>query len=183
MPTNPRTVVVREGLEEVCRAFTDRVAELGFERTRKMFWTRERGRTIEFVHFFRGGSSYGAPTNHEVDIRVYCAVRVLQDPTEHLALTGIQSDATRTRAGRYHLRFNAKSGDLRQRCIDDLVRFVVDEGEPWFARVADPRALPDATDTTWPPEARDALLGALDGDWSEERAAASRELLGIRSTS
>ncbi len=49
-------------------------------------------------------------------------------------VSGPFSDVGRIRAGRYHLRFNAKSGDTYDRCLDDLVRFVKEHGEPWFAR-------------------------------------------------
>lgn len=65
------TQIVRDGLEKACQEFSIKVRDLGFERSKKMFWTRERSHTIEFVHFHRSGSTYGATRNFSVDIRVH----------------------------------------------------------------------------------------------------------------
>src|SRR5688572_22230936 len=124
------TKVVRAGLERACKDFSDRVALLGFSRTKKLFWIRRQPFTVDFIHFHRGGSSYGAPINFSVDIRVHFGIRVLNDCFPAAALNGPFSDPTRLRSGRYHLRFNAKSGDTYERCIHDLERFVIEQGEP-----------------------------------------------------
>jgi len=155
--------VVRDGLEKACREFTERITLLGFSRTKKMFWTRQHPHTVDFIHFHRSGSSYGAPRNFSVDIRVHFGIRVLNDTFEAAALNGPFSDPTLTRAGNYHLRFNAKSGSTYDRCVDDLVRFVVEQGEPWFNQFRDTSALTDARVTPLRSDSIEALSAALRG--------------------
>jgi hypothetical protein len=179
-PGKNTTQVVRDGLEKACREFTDNIAILGFTRTKKMFWTRENQYTVDFIHFHRGGSSYGAPINFSVDIRVEFGIRVLNDRFVAAALNGPFSDPTRTRAGNYHLRFNAKSGSTYERCITDLVRFVVEQGEPWFTRFRDPRELIEAVDSPLRPEEIDFLAAALSGASQPDNVALSRKILGIK---
>ena len=124
--------IVRDGLERACKDFTNRIGGLGFRRTKKAFWTRLRPSTIEFIHFHRHGSSYGAPINYSVDIRVHFGVRILNDANPVITLNGPSSDPETLRLGQYHLRFNSKTGSTYERCVDDLVRFVEERGEPWF---------------------------------------------------
>lgn len=181
-PEKSTTQVVREGLEKACREFTERIAPLGFSRTKKMFWAREHQHTVDFIHFHRSGSSYGAPRNFSVDIRVHFGIRVLNDTFEAAALNGPFSDPTLTRAGNYHLRFNAKSGSTYDRCVDDLARFVVEQGEPWFDQFRDPRKLIDETDSPLRPESRAMLTAALKGSVDPETIAKSRKILGIKPT-
>src|SRR5262245_56687424 len=74
MPPTPEksfTSIVRAGLERACRDFTARVQPLGFRRTLKMFWTRRHPTTVDFIHFHRHGSTYGAPRTASVHIRVH----------------------------------------------------------------------------------------------------------------
>ena len=180
VPEKTTTQVVRDGLEKACREFTERIAAQGYSRTKKMFWTRENQHTVDFIHFHRGGSSYGASINFSVDIRVHFGIRVLNDRFEAAALNGPFSDATLTRAGHYHLRFNAKSGSTYERCVDDLVRFLVEQGEPWFIRFRDPRVLTEAVDTPLRPDAIDFLSAALTGESQAENMTLSRKILGIK---
>lgn len=180
VPEKSTTQVVRDGLERACREFTDRIAALGFLRTKKMFWTREHPHTVDFIHFHRSGSSYGAPINFSVDIRVHFGIRVLNDTFEAAALNGPFSDATLTRAGRYHLRFNAKSGSTYDRCVDDLARFVVEQGEPWFSSLRDPHALLEASNSPLRPDSIELLTAALRGDADSDNLAKSRKILGIK---
>lgn len=144
-----------------------------------MFWTRPHEHTVDVLHLHRGGSSYGAPHSANVDLRVHFAIRVLNDPFPAIALNGPTSDPTRTRASRYHLSFNARSGDMLERCIDDLTRFARDEGEPWFTQFRDPRALLDDSLSPLGDEGREALAAAMRGDSDPGRLMASRKLLGI----
>jgi len=181
-PEKSTTQVVRDGLEKACREFTERIAFLGFSRTKKMFWTREHECTADFIHFHRSGSSYGAPRNFSVDIRVHFGIRVLNDTFEGAALNGPSSDASLTRAGNYHLRFNAKSGSTYDRCIDDLVRFIIEQGEPWFNRFRDPSALTDTRVTPLRADSVEALTAALRGDSYPSNVAKSRKILGIKPT-
>jgi hypothetical protein len=179
-PDTSVTQVVRDGLEKAFREFTERIAIFGFARTKKMFWTRQHPHTVDFIHFHRSGSSYGAPRNFSVDIRVHFGIRVLNDTFEAAALNGPFSDPTLTRAGNYHLRFNAKSGSTYDRCIDDLVRFVVEQGEPWFDRFRDTMVLTDARTTPLRPDSIEALTAALRGDSEPANIAKSRNILGIK---
>jgi hypothetical protein len=174
------TEVVRAGVERACKDFTTRVAPLGFDRTKKMFWTRRHPLTVDFIHFHRHGSTYGAPRNFSVDIRVHFGIRVLNDAFPGPALNGPYSDVTRLRAGRYHLRFNAKSGDTYDRCIDDLARFVVEQGEPWFRQFHVADALLRLPDSPLKPTERQLLADAIAGNTNPENEANSLKLLGIK---
>ena len=185
MPTAPDksfTSIVRTGLERACRDFTARVELLGFRRTLKMFWTRRHPLTVDFIHFHRSGSTYGASRTASVDIRVYFGIRVLNDDFIAAALNGPQSDPGRLHAGRYHLRFNAETGSTYDRCVDDLARFVVEQGEPWFQRWSSVDALLQS-DSPLRPQDREFLSAARNGQASAERVAASLKILGIKETS
>src|SRR5688500_5506426 len=133
-PDKSFTSIVRAGLERACRDFTARVEPLGFRRTLKMFWTRRHPFTVDFIHFHRRGSTYGAARTASVDIRVHFGIRILNDDFIAAAPNGPYSDDGTIRTGRYHLRFNAETGSTYDRCVDDLARFVVEQGEPWFQR-------------------------------------------------
>jgi hypothetical protein len=147
LPDPETTNVVRDGLERACKDFTTLVAPLGFMRTKKMFWTRRRDLTVDVIHFHRHGSSYGAPRNFKVDIRVHFSIRVLNDSFEGVALNGPFSDPGHIHEGRYHLSFNAKSGLMYERCVDDLLRFVSEIGEPWFKRFSEASVLLNSKDS------------------------------------
>ncbi len=176
------TQVVRQGVERACRDFSQRIAPLGFTRTRKMFWTRLPGlHTIDFIHLFRSGSSYGKPINYSVSLRVHLGIRVLNDTFEAAALNGPCSDDMRSfREGRYHLRFNASTGSTYERCIDDLARFVTEQGVPWFERFKMADALLDRSDTPLRDAEKQYLRGALSGAARPEALTRSLTLLGIK---
>ena len=178
----PFTSVVRAGLEKACREFTVRVEPLGFRRTLKMFWTRRHPLIADFIHFHRSGSSYGAPRTASVDIRVHFGIRVLNDDFVAAALNGPQSDAGTLRSGRYHLRFNAETWSTYERCVDDLTRFVIEQGEPWFQRFRLTEALLQSPDSPLRPQDKESLRSALAGQASAERIAASLKVLGIKET-
>ncbi len=180
MTTRETTKVVRRELERACKEFAARLASMGFVRTKKMFWTRSHPYTVDFVHLFRSGSSYGPPINYSVDIRVHFGIRVLNDTFEAAALNGLSSDAERCRRGRYHLRFNAQTGSTFERCVDDLVRFVVEQGEPWFRRFTDTAHLLASADSPLGSRERELLTAALAGRSSPASEAASRRILGIK---
>jgi hypothetical protein len=178
MPSAPEksfTSIVRTGLERACRDFTARVKPLGFSRTLKMFWTRRHPLTVDFIHFHRSGSTYGAPRTASVDIRV------LNDDFVAAALNGPHSDAGTLRAGQYHLRFNAETGSTYDRCVDDLARFVIEQGEPWFQRWRSVEALLQS-DSPLRAQDREFLRAAQAGEASAERIAASLKILGFKMT-
>jgi len=174
------TQVVRSGVEKACREFTARIESLGFKRTKKMFWTRRHPHTVDFIHFHRSGSTYGKPLNYSVDIRVHFAIRVLNDAFEATALNGPFSDAGRLREGRYHLRFNAQTGSTYDRCIEDLTRFVIEQGEPWFTRFRLPDALLTFEGSPLRDAEKDRLREALATSPDSDAVARSLKLLGIK---
>lgn len=174
------TQVVRQGLERACRDFSRRIAPTGFARTKKMFWTRRHPFTVDFIHFHRSGSSYGKPRNYSVDIHVHFAIRVLNDTFEAAAANGSCSDPDRLRAGRYHLRFNAQTGSTYDRCIDDLIRFVLEQCEPWFLRFRQPEALLSLADSPLRQPEKDRLREAIDGHTDPAAEAKSLNLLGVK---
>jgi len=176
----PLIQYVREGLEKACKEFTTRVAPLGFRRTKKMFWTRRNSHTVEFIHFFRCGSSYGAPRTASVSIRVHLGIRILNDTFVAPALNGPVSDIERTRSGRYHLRFNAISGDTFERCIDDLERFVLEQGEPWFRKFASNDNLITRSDSPLRDNEKTLLKAAREGNECPDNVAKSLKLLGVK---
>lgn len=176
--------VVRHGVEQACGDFTKRIASFGFVRTKKMFWSRRRAHTVELVHLHRGGSSYGKPINYSVDFRIHLGIRVLNDTFPAIALNGPQSDDPQyPGTWRYHLRFNAKTGSTYDKCIDELVRFVVQQGEPWFERFKPNEALLTSPDSPLDDREKYSLREAIDG--SEDDAAVLHSLreLGIKTRS
>ena len=90
------------------------------------------------------------------------------------------SDPGRVRAGRFHLSFNAKSGDMQERCVDDLVRFVKEQGEPWFTDFGTLAALHDRDDSPISADSRGFLHEARTGDADQRNIARSMKLLGIK---
>ena len=182
MPTADKefTSIVRARLEKACREFTLPVKPLGFQRTRTMFWTRRHPLTIDFIHFHRGGSSYGASISAQVDIRVHFGIRVLNDDFVAAALNGAHSNPGILRAGRYHLRFNAETGSTYERCVDDLTRFVIEQGEPWFQRFRDVEALLQSHDSPLNSRDKESLCAACNGQSNADRIATSLKILGIR---
>lgn len=144
-----------------------------------MFWTRRHPLTVDFIYFHRHSSSYGAPHSASVDIRVHFGIRVLNDISEGAAANGPFSDVGRLRAGRYHLRFNARSGSTFERCMDDLVRFVTEQGEPWFKRFDTIDALLNLRDSPLKDHKKDLLRTAQSGHPDAANLVASLKILGI----
>jgi hypothetical protein len=102
----------------------------GFRRTKKRDWSRPSGEYVEIIHLHRRGSSYGAPINTSVHIRVHFARTLAGAPA---VLNGPSSELARDARGyAYHLRFNASSWSTYDRCIVDLERIVKEHGLPWF---------------------------------------------------
>src|SRR5690606_32032664 len=98
----------------------------GFKRTRKSMWTRLNEHTVDLINFDRQGSTYGAPYNASVGIRVSFGIRILNDDFPSVALNGPMSDDLHYRLERYHLRFNAETWSTYDRCMTDLIRFLID---------------------------------------------------------
>lgn len=172
--------IVRTAFEDACKCFTDRIRPFGFVRGKTRFWTRPHTLTADFIHFHRSGSSYGAPHSAEVNIVVYLGIRILNNAKDSLILNGPQSSPDRVRAGRYHLRFNAKSRHMFDRCMDDLIRFITVDGEQWFASFADPQRILTTSDLTFTPEDKIAIADALVSGSNRDRLSLSCKLLGIK---
>jgi hypothetical protein len=173
------TKVVRASLEQACKEFTARICDLGFQRTKKIFWARRQPFTVDFINLVRSGSSYGAPLNFSVSINVHFGIRVLNDDFPAPSPNGPSTDAARIRAGRYHLRFNAETGSTFDRCIDDLVRFVVDEGEPWFKEFHSVEALLRNPHSPLRTAEKQSLAAAVAGSVKAANVTSSLKMLGI----
>lgn len=131
-----KSAVVKGGMDRVCHDFTQLVAPLGFRRTnsRSRSWEHRTDRFVQVICFHRGGSTYGAPINHGVDLRVHFTLQN-SDGTP-AGDEQLISDPLRDSGGKaYHLRFNAESWSMYDRCLQDLLRVTRDHGLPWFARM------------------------------------------------
>ncbi|WP_395752144.1 hypothetical protein [Prosthecobacter sp.] len=172
--------IIRHELERACKDFSYHVDLLGFVRTKKLIWVRRREWTVDVIMFHRCGSTYGAATNFKVEVRVHFAIRVLNDSFESLALNGPWSEAGRVREGRYHLSFNAKTGSMYDRCLNDLVRFVKAAGEPWFESFSKAEKLISENDTPLTPVSKALLSSAMTGETDASNLASSLTLLGLK---
>lgn len=181
--TASKTPIVRAGMERISADFSVGLAELGFARTRSKFWTRRSEHRLEYFHLHRNGSSYGAPYNASVSLRVHLGIAALDDARDIAALNGPNTDdMAQFRDDRFHLRFNAASGSTYERCLDDLMRFARTRALPWFAGFAQPQALLEHEDSPLDREAREALARALRGEASAARVAATLKRFGIAAT-
>ena len=140
-----RSATVKAGMLRVCSDFTKLVASLGFRRTnsRSRAWAKCTDRLMHVIYFHRCGSTYGAPISNTVDIRVHFS---FQNFDGSPASTGqLTSEKVRDSRGyAYHLRFNAMSWSMYERCLEDLIRITKEHGLPWFQQHgAEPSAAPD----------------------------------------
>jgi len=175
------TQVVRQGVENAAKDFSMRMEPLGFKRTKKMLWARRHQHTADFITLFRQGSSYGRPINYSVRLDVGFGIRVLNDVFEGLSPNGPQYDfSERLRAAHYHFRFNAQTGSTYDRCIDDLTRYVMQEGEPWFLRFREANALLTCGDSPLRQPERERFTAAVAGDSDGSAVTQSLKLLGIK---
>jgi hypothetical protein len=138
---------------------------------------------VDWISLFRSGSTYGAPINYSVQIIAAFGIRVLNDDVTGLSLNGFSSDNIGNKAirsGRYHTRFNALSGSTYTRCINDLERFVLEQGEPWFKRFTPPEKLLRIWGSPLEPETKKLLRAAFSGISNKENVAASINMLGLK---
>ena len=131
--------IVKAGVDKALKDLTEHLQKLGFKHTKKWWWVRLKSNSADFIHLHKSGSSYrGSSINYSVSFRVHCGNRELNDPKDWLVLNGPDSDMPETYEGKYHFRLNTKSGSTYDRCINDLVRYVKEFGEPWFLSVKEP---------------------------------------------
>lgn len=129
---SPTSEMVSAGMKRLCADFSGRIAPLGFTKSGSGLWSRKKGPILESIHLQRKGSTYGAPSNTSVSVRVLLGVKALDDHSAS-ANRVIYSDAFRKADGyAYHLRFNAQTWSTYDRCLDELSQFVTDVAEPWF---------------------------------------------------
>lgn len=167
---------VRAGLLRICGDFTVAIADRGFRQTKKRVWVRRRERTADFILF----ESSPRPINHSTSMDIHFGIRVINDDFVALALNGPHSDAPTTRAGRYHLRFNAKSWDQYDRCLTDLLRLTTEVGEPWFSAFEASDALLGRPDSPLGLSMKGLLLADLGGARNPDNEKLSLKLLGLR---
>ena len=146
-----------------------------------MFWTRQHEMTVDVIHFHRSGSTYGTPINFRVNIRVHFAIRALNDTFEAIALNGPYSDPSRLSEGLYHLSFNAQSGHMYDRCVEDLSRFVLEQGGPWFRQFESADSLLAKLDSPLTAPQQELLRASIVGNADPRNIARSLKLLGIKS--
>jgi hypothetical protein len=128
--------VVAEGMKRVTDDLSQMLDRRGFVRTKSgRSWQRANGRTTETVHLQRRGSSYGAPRNASVDLRLTLGVRDVTEATDEPegADVIISDHARRANGYAYHHRFNAATGATYDRCREELDLYLIEVAEPWFA--------------------------------------------------
>src|SRR5262245_25242714 len=107
--TRSSSAIVNQGMQRVCKDFSSRIASSDFRKAGRRLWARINACTAESIHFHRGGSSYGAPINASVHIRVTLGIHVLNDLEPGYGIS-INSDQIRRPNGyAYHYRFNAQT--------------------------------------------------------------------------
>ena len=155
--------VERRHKEAVLRSVGRGLKQMGFERTKPTFFTRERGLVIEFVHLHKFSLS--------PKFRIHLGIRVLNDPFDSTALNGpATSDAETFEFGEDEASVN--------RCADQIVLWCERSGLGWFNHWSDPCALVSSGESPLDPDARDALASALSGEQNDENVLRSRQLLG-----
>ena len=170
--------IITEGMKRVCADFSEIVGQSDFRRTKNRTWVRINDATAECIYFHRRGSTYGAPVNASIDIRVMLSVRVLNAPVAGSAI-GIISDPARRATGyAYHHRFNAETGSTYDRCVEELGLYMTEVAEPWFAEWRDPKKLVKHVDLST--EAREGLESAMIGNINREANTASLKALGVK---
>jgi hypothetical protein len=170
--------VVTQGMKRVCDDFSPIVGRHGFVRTKPRAWVRLNPLCADVVYFHRHGSTYGAPINASVSIRVMLSIRVLNHPAPGSGIMIISDHARRPNGYGYHHRFNAETWSTYDRCLDELGLFMTEIAEPWFAEWGEPEKLlthPELTDS-----AREALEEALSGGASPDNVAMSLHALGVK---
>jgi hypothetical protein len=127
--------IVRAGFSRVCADFTKLITPLGFIRknSRSRTWNRQINGLVDVIYFHRSGSSYGAPRNNSIDIRVHFSLQNVDgspSSQEQLISDRVRDDRGYT----YHLRFNALTWSTYDRCLEDLLRITRERGLPWYEK-------------------------------------------------
>lgn len=127
--------IVKDGINKAISEFSSLLKPLGFTHSKKWLWVREKADAADFIHLHLNGSSYGAPINYSISFRVHCGYRYFNESFPALALNGPCSTDAELHSKKYHHRFNAKSGSTYELCMEDLMKFTKEIGEPWFSQL------------------------------------------------
>lgn len=163
--TSVDATLKRRQAERVRRALVPLMAARGFRRTKPTIWVRERTLLIEYVHLHL--------FSHSPSFRVHCGLRMRNDEFSAAALNGVSS-----LDGRPELGFDASAGSVH-RCTSEIEKFVIQCGEPWFARWRDLHAL--AYEEGSPLEAKEkaTVREVLGGRLMVETSSSTRRCLGV----
>ena len=157
----------RANAEEVRRRLARALRASGFERTKTSLFIRPRPLWIEFIHLHK--YSFGP------SFRVHLGIRLLNDPFEAVALNGLDSHSE----GWFILDYGASPESIVS-CAEEIGRFCLQVGEPWFARWREPSQLLTSADSPLNDSEKGALEQALQGHADEGRISRSHQLLGTR---
>ena len=156
----------RSQAEKIRRRLTKALQPHGFERTKPSFWTRPADTCVQFIHLHL--------FTFQPAFRVHLGIRVLNDPFEATALNGPNSDEDRS----YNLHFH-NTDDTAERCNEELLRYCVEVGMPWFRKWSSLKELISNSESPLRDGARAALKAALNGKSQEEDIKQTRALLGL----
>jgi hypothetical protein len=127
--------VVADGMKRVSDDLSEMLECRGFVRAKGgRSWGRVNGRCIDTVHLQRQGSSYGAPRNASVDLRLTLGVGDVNEaaPPAEGGNVNLSDHARRPNGYAYHHRFNAATGSTYDRCVEELDLYLTEVAEPWF---------------------------------------------------
>jgi hypothetical protein len=158
--------IERAGHREVLRRVGTLLAPLGLQRRKTTFFVRCRAWVAEFVHLhkYRSAPAY----------RVHLGIRVLNDTFSALALNGPHS----VNGSPYALA-NGRDEASTQRCAEEVYRWCLEVGEPWFQQFRDLSALLTEAASPLRDEEKARLRLALTGAADLGCVEASRRLLGL----
>lgn len=123
--------VVAAGMKRVTNDLSTILQGRGFKRVKGgRTWLRSTGAFVQTVHLQRSGSSYGAPINASVDLRLMLSVRRENEEPQRDMI--ISDKARRPTGYAYHHRFNAETGSTYDRCVQELAFYIEEVAEPWF---------------------------------------------------
>ncbi|MFN7562628.1 MAG: hypothetical protein ACK5TH_12670 [Prosthecobacter sp.] len=167
---------VKDGRERACKLVAERLAIHGFNRGKRLLFSRRREHTLDVIAL---ESFDRAAINYRVSFDVSFAIRVLNDETSSLSLNGPRSDVSLIRAGRYHMSFNSQTDHMLDRCIEDILRFIADYGLPWFERHADCKSL-ISSDSPISADAQSCLDRSIAGLALPSASLTTAKLLGLK---
>jgi hypothetical protein len=152
--------IERSNAGKVLRRFAKQLKLKGFHRKSTHF-ARESGHIIQFLHLHK--FSFGP------HFRMHVCIRVLNDPSHVVALSGITNDACK-------LSFEDNEASLNA-CATQMVAFVSEVAEGWFSQWTEQALIGPYSPI--PLDARHALIRALEGKADPANIAQSRILLGL----